>query len=73
MDLERSPSGEFSTNAVVMVLGAFAYNILRFIGQLGLLGDKSLVRHPSKRRRLKTVIQELMSLAVRLFRGGIRS
>ncbi len=72
LDLERLPSGKFATNGAVMVLGAFAYNILRYIGQLGLLGDKSPVRHPGKRRRLKTVIQELMYLAARLIRSGRR-
>lgn len=70
LDLERLPSGKFATNAAVMALGAFAYNILRFIGQLGLLGEKSPVRHPGKRRRLKTVIQELMYLAARLITSG---
>jgi hypothetical protein len=55
-----------------LALGAFAYNILRFIGQLGLLGEKSPVRHPGKRRRLKTVIQELMYLAARLITSGRR-
>jgi len=72
LDLERLPSGKFTTNAAVMALEAFAYNILRFIGQLGLLGEKSPVRHPGKRRRLKTVIQELMYLAARLITSGRR-
>ncbi len=72
LDLERLPSGKFATNAALMALGAFAYNILRFIGQLGLLGEKSPVRHPAKRRRLKTVIQELMYLAARLISSGRR-
>jgi hypothetical protein len=72
LDLERLPSGKFATNAAVMAFGAFAYNILRFIGQLGLLGEKSPVRHHSKRRRLKTVIQELMYLAARLITSGRR-
>ena len=66
LDLERLPSGKFATNALIMALGSFAYNILRLIGQLGLLGDYAPVRHPAKRRRLKTVIQELMYLAARL-------
>jgi hypothetical protein len=66
LDLERLPSGKFATNALIMALGSFAYNILRLIGQLGLLGDYSPVRHPAKRRRLKTVIQELVYLAARL-------
>ncbi len=66
LDLERLPSGKFATNALIMALGSFAYNILRLIGQLGLLGDYSPLRHPAKRRRIKTVIQELIYRAARL-------
>jgi hypothetical protein len=72
LDLERLPSGKFATNALVMTLGAFAYNILRFIGQTGLIAPFGPVRHPAKRRRLKTVIQELMYLAGRLISTGRR-
>jgi len=72
LDLERLPSGKFATNALVMAMGAFAYNALRFIGQLGLLGKHSPVRHPAKRRRVKTVMQELIYLAARLIRSGRR-
>jgi hypothetical protein len=72
MDLERLPSGKFEVNALVMNCAALAYNILRYIGQLGLLGDKTPVRHPAKRRRIKTVIQELMYLAARLIESGRR-
>ena len=72
LDLERLPSGKFATNALVMVLGAFAYNILRFIGQTGLIAPFGPVRHSAKRRRLRTVIQELMYLAARLITTGRR-
>ena len=72
MDLERLPSGKFEVNALVMNCAALAYNILRYIGQLGLLGDKTPVRHAAKRRRIKTVIQELMYLAARLIESGRR-
>jgi len=72
LDLERLPSGKFATNALVMTLGAFAYNILRFIGQTGLIAPFGPVRHSVKRRRLKTVIQELMYLAGRLVTTGRR-
>ena len=72
LDLERLPSGKFATNALVMVLGAFAYNILRFIGQTGLIVPYGPVRHSAKRRRLRTVIQELMYLAGRLITTGRR-
>ena len=72
MDLERLPSGKFATNALVMALAGLTYNILRFIGQLGLLGDHSPVRHAAKRRRIRTVIQELVYRAARLIETGRR-
>lgn len=72
LDLERLPGGKFATNGAVMALGVFAYNILRLIGQLGLLGKNSPIRHPGKRRRLKTVIQELIYLAARFKKSGRR-
>jgi hypothetical protein len=72
MDLERLPSGKFEVNGLLMSCAALAYNILRYIGQLGLLGDKTPVRHSAKRRRLKTVMQELMYLAARLIETGRR-
>jgi hypothetical protein len=70
LDLERLPSGKFATNALIMALGGFAYNILRFIGQTGLIAPLGPVRHSAKRRRLRTVIQELMYLAARLITTG---
>jgi hypothetical protein len=72
LDLERLPSGKFATNALVMAMGAFAYNMLRLLGQMGLLGQHSPIRHPAKRRRIKTVIQELIYLAGRLISTGRR-
>ena len=72
MDMERLPSGKFATNALILTLGGLAYNILRAIGQLGLVSGHTPVRHPAKRRRIKTVMQELMYLAARLVRTGRR-
>jgi hypothetical protein len=72
LDLERLPSGKFATNNLVMALATLAYNILRLVGQIGMLGDESPVRHPAKRRRIRTVIQELIYLASRLIRTGRR-
>lgn len=68
LDLERLPSGKFATNALVLELGALAYNVLRLMGQLGLEGYAQ--RHPTKRRRLRTVIQELLYVAARVIRSG---
>ncbi|MGA2027242.1 MAG: IS1380 family transposase [Syntrophobacteraceae bacterium] len=72
MDMERLPSGKFATNALILTLGGLAYNILRAIGQLGLVSGETPVRHMAKRRRIKTVMQELMYLAARLVRTGRR-
>lgn len=68
LDLERLPSGKFETNALILELGALAYNLLRLMGQVGLKDYKQ--RHPSKRRRLKTVIQELLYVAARVVSSG---
>ena len=72
MDLERLPSGKFATNALILTLGGLVYNFLRAIGQLGLVSGETPVRHAAKRRRIKTVMQELMYLAARVVRTGRR-
>jgi hypothetical protein len=59
LDLERLPSGKFATNDAILHLGASACNYLRLIGQLGLTGDIAPIHHLAKRRRLKTVLQEI--------------
>jgi hypothetical protein len=66
MDIERLPSGKFATNALVLGSSMLAYNILRWIGQNGLLGPHSPKRNKAKRRRIKTVMQELMYVAARV-------
>jgi hypothetical protein len=65
MDLERLPSGKFDTNFLVCTLAAVAMNILRLMGQSALLGPDAPIRHAAKRRRMKTVMQELMFKAGR--------
>ena len=72
MDIQRLPSGKIATNALILSLGGLAYNILRAIGQPGLVSGETPVRHAAKRRRIKTVIQELMYLAARLVKTGRR-
>ena len=63
MDLERLPSGKFATNALILELGMIAYNILRMIGQ-GTIGERaSRQKRNVKRRRLRTVISNLIMLA----------
>ena len=66
MDLVRLPSGKFATNYLVCALAAVALNILRLIGQGALTGKDAPLRHGAKRRRIKTVMQELMFKAARM-------
>jgi hypothetical protein len=75
MDLERLPSGKFATNALVLSLGLVAYNLLRLCGQTALKqngrlpkGKQMSIRKAVARRRLRSVIQDLMYLAARLTR-----
>ena len=70
MDIERLPSGKFATNSLVLGCSMLAYNILRWIGQNGLLGPDSPKRNKAKRRRIRTVMQELMYVAVRMIRSS---
>jgi len=72
MDLERLPSGKFATNQLVMACGALVYNILRFVGQTCLVSSKGIIRHDAKRRRIKTVIQEMIYFAGRMIATGRR-
>ena len=63
MDLERLPSGKFSTNALVLELGMIAYNILRMIGQGTIRGRAPRQKRAVKRRRLRTVIGNMIMMA----------
>jgi hypothetical protein len=70
LDIERLPSGKFATNALVLGMSMLAYNLLRWIGQNALLGPNSPKRKSATRRRIKTVMQELMYLAARIVRSA---
>lgn len=72
MDLERLPSGKFDTNYLVCQLAGLAMNLLRLIGQNTLNEPNSPVRHAAKRRRIKTVMQEMMFKAARMIRHAGR-
>ena len=72
MDLERLPSGKFDTNYLVCQLAAVAMNLLRFIGQNTLNEPDAPIRHKAKRRRIKTVMQEMMFKAARMIKHAGR-
>ena len=68
LDLERLPSGKFETNELVLLLGMVAYNVLRMIGQASLREDDAPIRKKVSRRRVRSVMQDLVYLACRLVR-----
>lgn len=63
MDLERLPSGKFTTNALVLELGMIAYNILRMVGQGTIGGRAPRQKREVRRRRIRTVISNLIMMA----------
>jgi len=79
MDLERLPSGKFDTNALMLSTGLVAYNMLQLCGQTALTENDHLPQEeqmplpkPVFRRRLRSVIQDLMYFAARLTRHSNR-
>ncbi|MCP4339003.1 MAG: IS1380 family transposase [Desulfobulbaceae bacterium] len=78
MGVERLPSGNFSSNSLVLHLTMLSYNMLRIIGQQWVeedkeIGTKKLPKPRQKkvaRRRLRTVMQDIIYMAGRLTYGG---
>ena len=77
LGLERLPSGNFASNSLILHLGLLAYNMLRIIGQISLEEQQ---RHELpgirckqvKRRRIGTVLQDLIYMAGRMIKTGRR-
>ena len=61
--LERLPSGKFDTNELILELTLIAYNILRMLGQETVNQGKAPAKRTVSRRRIRTVIQNLVHFA----------
>lgn len=78
MDLERLPSALFESNAVILLLGMLAYNLLRLCGQESLREDNGNIekipghRKKAQRRRLRTVMLDLIYIAGRVIHTSRR-
>jgi hypothetical protein len=70
LDLERLPSGKFATNNLILHVGLMAYNLLRILGQMTVQLPNTLVplKKKAQRRRIKTVIQNLITMAAIMIR-----
>jgi hypothetical protein len=73
MDVERLPSGKFLTNSLVLRSAMLAFNVLRKMGSDLLSFPEDLpVKLDVTRRRIKSVIQNLVNVAGKLVRTGGR-
>ena len=63
MGVERLPSGKFDTNELVLELTMIAYNILRMLGQEIVRQGNAPSKRVVKRRRIRTVIQNVIHFA----------
>lgn len=63
MGVERLPSGKFDTNELVLELMLIAYNILRMLGQETVNQGKAPAKRAVSRRRIRTVIQNIIHFA----------
>jgi hypothetical protein len=70
LDLERLPSGKFKTNTLLFQMGYLTYDVLRVLG----IGGKAFFRyrHPTKHKRLNTIIQELILVPATVLHGSNR-
>jgi hypothetical protein len=63
LDLERLPSGKFSSNYTIMLLGMISFNLLRIVGKQLLRTGLVPGARRGKRLRLRTVMQNVMYMA----------
>lgn len=68
LDLVRLPSGKFETNKLVFNLAGLVYNVLKFLGNNAESEHVQMKRHTSKRRRIRTIIQEVINVPIMLGR-----
>lgn len=68
MDVERLPAGKFATNELALELTILAYNILRMIGQETIGRRTPKAKSKVRRRRLRTVIGNMILMAYHVTR-----
>jgi Transposase DDE domain group 1 len=66
LDVERLPSGKFDTNNLVLHFAIVAYNLLRLLGQESLKKNDTPIKKKAQRRRIRTVIQSLITMAAKM-------
>lgn len=78
LGMEQFPSADYRVNRVLLLLGCLVFNALRQLGQQALRtrgvdpDERAPVRSPPRRRRLRSVIDDLVRLAARVVYSGRR-
>lgn len=75
LDVERLPSGKFSTNALILTLISLTYNLLRLIGQTS-HGSSVTGYRPSARParlRMKTILKRLIFFSSKMVTSARRT
>src|SRR5215469_6304954 len=75
MGIERLPSGKYAVNQILLAIGMNAYNTLRFLGQKSIEQESEQMqksRFVHKRKRLGTVIRELICVAGKIVKHSRR-
>jgi len=67
LDIERLPSGKMEVNRIVLAVAMNAYNALKLLGQKSI--EKENKKY-TKRKRVRTVIRELICVAGKLVSHG---
>jgi hypothetical protein len=71
MDIERLPSGKMATNSLILTLAVPVFNILRLAGQVAMQTGYQPKKKVT-RRRIRTVIQDLVYMAARIVKHARR-
>jgi hypothetical protein len=70
-DFNKLPSQTYSTNCLMFAIGCIGYNIDHIIGMAMYDDSKECpLRKPAFRRRVKTVIKEIINRSARVIRSG---
>lgn len=78
LGMEQFPSADYRVNRVLLLLGCLVFNALRQLGQQTLRtrgvdsDERAPVRSPPRRRRLRSVIDDIVRIAARVIVSGRR-
>ncbi len=70
MNVERLPSGKYKSNELNLQIAMLSFNILRLLGQMSLGGGAYPLKRKVERRRLGSVIRDIILIAGKFVKTG---